>query len=153
MISFSSKTTSNVAITQVITESELIDQTNRLDEVLNQSNLSDYCRQRADQTLDQHTRLVWYFLKSNFEENPRLEMLNLLGFDKKDVATKFNALTTVMGKHVDDLSHQMNNINTDDENNEKMFETIASDYQDTKKIESKKEITFSLKTGSGLFYF
>lgn len=47
--------------------------------MLANGNYIDYCRQRADEMLDQHNRYVWYFLKANFENDPHAEMLNLLG--------------------------------------------------------------------------
>lgn len=41
--------------------------------------LTDYCHRKGDQSGDQHDKYVWHFLKASFEENPRAEMLNLLG--------------------------------------------------------------------------
>lgn len=68
-----------VTVNQVITDPELVDRSNRLEKVLAEGTFVDYCRQKADQTNDQHSRFLWYFLKANFEENPNAEMLNLLG--------------------------------------------------------------------------
>lgn len=69
----------SVTINQVITDPELVDRSIRLEQVLAEGTFSDYCRQKADQTNDQHSRFLWYFLKANFDENPHAEMLNLLG--------------------------------------------------------------------------
>lgn len=68
-----------VTINQVITEPELVARSNKLEDVLANGNFVDFCRQKADETDDQHNRYVWYFLKANFEQDPRSEMLNLLG--------------------------------------------------------------------------
>lgn len=68
-----------VNISQVITEPELIERSNKLEETLSNGNYGEYCRQKADESQDQHNRYVWYFLKANFEADPRSEMLNLLG--------------------------------------------------------------------------
>lgn len=68
-----------VKISQVTTEPELVERSTKLEEVLSSGNFIEYCRQRADEMPDQHSRYVWYFLKANFENNPHTEMLNLLG--------------------------------------------------------------------------
>lgn len=68
-----------VTVNQVITDLELVDRSNRLEKVLAEGTFVDYCRQKADQSNDQHSRFLWYFLKANFEEDPHAEMLNLLG--------------------------------------------------------------------------
>lgn len=68
-----------VNVNQVITEPELVERSNKLEEVLANGNFTDYCRQRADDMPDQHNRFLWYFLKANFEKDPHTEMLNLLG--------------------------------------------------------------------------
>lgn len=68
-----------INISQVTTEPELVERSNKLEEVLSSGNFVDYCKQRADEMQDQHNRYVWYFLKANFETDPHAEMLNLLG--------------------------------------------------------------------------
>lgn len=68
-----------ISVNQVITESELVERSNKLESVLANGNFVDFCRQKADETSDQHNRYVWHFLKANFEQDPRSEMLNLLG--------------------------------------------------------------------------
>lgn len=81
MVTFQSDANANhkVNILQVVTDTELIDRSTKLEEMLSNGNYADYCRQKADETQDQHSRYVWYFLKANFETDPRAEMLNLLG--------------------------------------------------------------------------
>lgn len=68
-----------VNVLQVVTDAELVERSTKLEEILSGGNYVDYCRQKADETQDQHNRYVWYFLKANFETDPRAEMLNLLG--------------------------------------------------------------------------
>lgn len=74
-----------MTISQVTTEPELVERSTKLEEVLSNGNYIDYCRQRADETEDQHGRYVWYFLKANFEADPHAEMLNLLGKHKSRI--------------------------------------------------------------------
>lgn len=56
-----------------------MERANALELSLAEANYADYCRQRADKSTDQHGRYIWYFIKANFELNPKEEMLNLLG--------------------------------------------------------------------------
>lgn len=63
----------------MITEPELVGRSEQLEEVLANGNYEEYCRLKADQMPDQNGRYIWYFLKANFDSNPRKEMLNLLG--------------------------------------------------------------------------
>lgn len=76
-------------IGQVITEPELVGRSNHLEDVLANGNYEEYCRQKADQMPDQNGRYIWYFLKANFDANPRTEMLNLLGYSPDDMEAKF----------------------------------------------------------------
>lgn len=57
----------------------MVDRSNKLEEVLAGGNYADYCVQKANQMESQHGRYIWYFVKTNFEANPRAAMLNLLG--------------------------------------------------------------------------
>lgn len=68
-----------MTLNQVVTETELVERSVQLEDVLATGNFDEYCRQKADQMPDQHGRYVWYFLKANFDADPRREMLNLLG--------------------------------------------------------------------------
>lgn len=79
MLTYNQVTPGKVTINQIITEPELVDRSNKLEEVLAGGNYSDYCVQKANQMENQHGRYVWYFVKTNFEANPRAGMLNLLG--------------------------------------------------------------------------
>ncbi|XP_053680316.1 protein transport protein Sec31A [Anopheles nili] len=101
-----------VTVNQVVTDPELVERSNHLERVLNEGNFAEYCRQKADQSNDQHFRFMWYFLKANFEDNPQAEMLNLLGYQAEDTANKFKKYTLDEPKRdevnpVEGLSDQM----------------------------------------------
>lgn len=72
-------TSRNVELKQLITDESLVKRSSELERVLSQGNFADYCRQKANDTTDQHDRFVWFFLKAHFEENTTGEFLNLLG--------------------------------------------------------------------------
>ncbi|XP_036231501.2 protein transport protein Sec31A isoform X1 [Bactrocera oleae] len=93
-----------VQVSQVVTEPELVERANALERSLTETNYVDYCRERANQMLDQNGRYLWYFIKANFELNPKEEMLNLLGFNKDDIDIKF-------AKFVKEDEAQQNEVN------------------------------------------
>uniref|UniRef100_A0A2M4B9P9 Protein transport protein Sec31A n=1 Tax=Anopheles marajoara TaxID=58244 RepID=A0A2M4B9P9_9DIPT len=122
-----------VTVNQVITDPELVQRSNQLEQALAEGNFVDYCRQKADQTTDQHSRLLWYFLKANFEADPHSEMLNLLGYETGDMASKFKKYVVDSGNDneqsgsnpVDGLSDQMAGLSRITDNNA-VFDAIAA---------------------------
>lgn len=145
LVSFSSATPKQVSITQVTTEPQLSEQADVLDNVLKQNNLSDYCRQRADQQANQNNRLLWYFIKSNFEQSPRAEILNLLGYDMNDIKAKYDAVRTY--DLAEQITNNVNDINLQ-QNSDNLFESIAAGYKETAKAEVKAQVSYSLKVGT-----
>uniref|UniRef100_A0A182XC07 Protein transport protein Sec31A n=1 Tax=Anopheles quadriannulatus TaxID=34691 RepID=A0A182XC07_ANOQN len=124
-----------VTINQVITDPELVERSNQLERVLSEGNFADYCRQKADQTNDQHSRFMWYFLKANFEDDPHAEMLNLLGYQADDTANKFKKYVVDGPKGdesnpVDGLTDQMAGLSRMTDNNA-VFDAIAAGKQAT----------------------
>ncbi|XP_058118921.1 protein transport protein Sec31A [Anopheles ziemanni] len=119
-----------VRVNQVVTDPELVERSNQLEQVLAEGNFVEYCRQKADQTNDQHSRLLWYFLKANFEGDPHAEMLNLLGYQAEDVADKFKKYVVESeppGEQnpVDGLSDQMAGLSRITDNNA-VFDAISA---------------------------
>lgn len=122
-----------ITVNQVVTDHELVERSNRLEQVLAEGNFGEYCRQKADQTQDQHSRFLWYFLKANFEENPQAEMLNLLGYHTEDIANKFKKYTesgkeaevTAPADPVEGLTDQMAGLSRTLDNNA-VFDAIAA---------------------------
>lgn len=110
LISFNEKD-KKITISQVVTNMELVERSTQLEEALAQGNYIDFCRNKADQSTDQHSRYLWYFVKANFEQNPQAEMLNLLGYRPEDIAAKFNQFITNKKEEdntIDNLSFQLN---------------------------------------------
>ncbi|XP_019891500.2 protein transport protein Sec31A isoform X3 [Musca domestica] len=89
LVSFNNKT-KTINISQVTTEPVLVERAQALEKSLEESNFVDYCRKKADEMPDQNGRYLWYFIKANFERNPKEEILNLLGFNKEDTDGKFS---------------------------------------------------------------
>ncbi|XP_052903590.1 protein transport protein Sec31A isoform X1 [Anopheles moucheti] len=148
-----------VTVNQVVTDPELMERSNQLERVLNEGNFVEYCRQKADQTTDQHSTFMWYFLKANFENDPHAEMLNLLGYQSDDMANKFKKYTVEGPKNedanaVDGLSDQMAGLSRITDNNA-VFDAIAAGgkQSDSEKTSTAKqngtggEIPYKIRTG------
>lgn len=65
----------------------------------------EYCTNKAEETQDQHKKYIWHFIKANFEQSPRTELLNLLGYSIDEINSK-------LSEHVGDILQ--NNDLTDD---------------------------------------
>ncbi|XP_052862438.1 protein transport protein Sec31A [Anopheles cruzii] len=125
-------TSRTVTVNQVVTDAELVERSNQLEQALAEGNFVDYCRQKADQANDQHSRFLWYFLKANFEDDPHSEMLNLLGYETNDITAKFKkyVVESVNGEEanpVDGLSDQMAGLSR---NNSTETETSTDESTD-----------------------
>ncbi|XP_058457782.1 protein transport protein Sec31A isoform X2 [Malaya genurostris] len=158
-----------VTVNQVVTDQELVDRSVRLEKVMSEGNFTEYCRLKADQSCDQHSRFLWFFLKANFEEDPHSEMLNLLGYHEEDIASKFRKYTD-KGKHsditpaesnsIDGLVDQMAGLSRTLDNNA-VFDAIAAGNKlhtdqnqslDQKHDESEKsvDVPYRIRTGSDM---
>ncbi|XP_022916302.2 protein transport protein Sec31A isoform X1 [Onthophagus taurus] len=125
-----------VTISQVVTETDLINKSMELESALEYGNFLDYCRNKADLSSDQHKKFIWHFIRANFEENPRAEILNLLGYRIDDLNEKLNGV--VNNKHdIDQITDGFDNINAQGDE----FEMIS------KSIEKKNQAKFKIETG------
>lgn len=119
-----------VSISQVVTEPELVQKSNELEQALENGDFIgelylflfsfyffelcfflEYCKSKADKTMDQHKRYIWYFLKANFEQCPRAELLSLLGYKIEDVNSRLNDhIRSNLKNEVDNLNDQFSNV-------------------------------------------
>ncbi|XP_059607355.1 protein transport protein Sec31A isoform X2 [Phlebotomus argentipes] len=125
LVTFQSSNPRQVVIKQVITEPELVERSNRLEAVLQQGDFGEYCRQKADQTSDQFSRYLWYFLRANFDANPQSEMLNLLGYHQEDVSAKFLKILQSKQDPVEQVTDQMAELSRGVDGNA-MFDAIVA---------------------------
>ncbi|XP_058054599.1 protein transport protein Sec31A [Anopheles bellator] len=153
-------TSRTVTVNQVVTDAELVERSNHLEQALAEGNFVDYCRQKADQANDQHSRFLWYFLKANFEDDPHSEMLNLLGYETSDITAKFKkyVVESVKGEEanpVDGLSDQMAGLTRITDNNA-VFDAIAAsgkqlngteESQQRNDREGAEQVSYKIRTG------
>ncbi len=101
--------TSAVTLHRVVTEPELVERSFRLETsiqnqvsrfnvplldfsistvLVNLQNLPDFCESKIASATAKEDEQIWRFVRANFSDNPRLEFLDLLGFNQKEVAEK-----------------------------------------------------------------
>ncbi|XP_055372912.1 protein transport protein Sec31A isoform X2 [Condylostylus longicornis] len=150
LITFGDKSGQQIKINQIVTETELVNRANALDKVLEDGNYSEYCKNKADQMSDQDGRYLWYFIKANFELNPREEMLNLLGYNKEDTANKFKKHTKIENlvnrNGIEDVTAKMATLTHGGDNNA-LFDALAEENKLQKQIADKKSQKFKIPTG------
>ncbi|CAH1223126.1 unnamed protein product [Diabrotica balteata] len=131
-----------VQISQVITEPDFVQKSNELEKTLEYGNFTDYCKEKSNQTNDQHKKYIWHFLKANFEEVPRVELLNLLGYNLTDVNDKLNVHAGVQNEsNMDGLSEDFINSNRiEDYNQQNAFDNLGTP-------EKKRIEPFKINTG------
>lgn len=116
-----------VLISQVVTEAEFVQKASHLEEALQAGNFVEYCLNKANSTDDQHKKYIWHYLKANFEQNPRAELLNLLGYKIEDVNNKLaqHIGKPVLQDNVDALTDQFSGNRIEDYEPQDPFNAIA----------------------------
>ncbi|XP_037548482.1 protein transport protein Sec31A [Nematolebias whitei] len=80
-----------VHISQVVTETDFLKRSNKLQATLSSGRFVDFCQEKIDAAENEFERTVWSFLKANFEVEIRSKYLNLLGYNKEELAVKVSA--------------------------------------------------------------
>lgn len=100
----------SVQISQVITEAEFVKKSIELEKAVEYGNFTEYCLNKADATDDQHKKYIWHFLRAQFEQNSRAELLNLLGYRIEDVNGKLNQVVGKSQNNVDQLTDEFSRV-------------------------------------------
>ncbi|XP_071250675.1 protein transport protein Sec31A-like isoform X3 [Salvelinus alpinus] len=91
-----------VFVSQVTTETELLQRSRELQAALQSGSLSDYCQAKIHKAPTDSEQDIWKFLLVNFEDEARVKFLRLLGFSKVDLERK---ISTCLGKNVQPNGH------------------------------------------------
>lgn len=81
-----------IHLSQVVTETEFLNRSNALEKALINGQLVEFCDTKIETETDPKEKLLWQFLKSNFHNEPRMQFLNLLGYNPDEIAGKVSAL-------------------------------------------------------------
>ncbi|XP_069781539.1 protein transport protein Sec31A isoform X2 [Narcine bancroftii] len=77
-----------VFVSQVVTESELLNRSNELQNAIHSGSFVEYCQSKMNAAQTNFERNVWGFLKVNFEKDHRNKYLELLGYNQDELAEK-----------------------------------------------------------------
>ncbi|XP_074546252.1 protein transport protein Sec31A isoform X2 [Halichoeres trimaculatus] len=80
-----------VHVSQVVTETDFLQRSDRLQATLSAGSFVDFCQGKIDGAENEFERTVWSFLKANFESDIRSKYLELLGYNKEELALKISA--------------------------------------------------------------
>ncbi|XP_066261911.1 protein transport protein Sec31A [Euwallacea similis] len=132
-----------VEISQVITEAEFVQKSAELEIALETGDFLEYCLKKSNETNDQHKKYIWHFLKANFEQNPRAELLNLLGYRIEDINSKLDQHigTRVLQNKIDRLADDFTGNRIEDYDSHDPFSNLSQQNGS-----SKPTIPFKIKT-------
>ncbi|KAJ8319233.1 hypothetical protein KUTeg_004324 [Tegillarca granosa] len=96
LVSFENTKTQNVQqptqktvyVSQVVTETDLLSRSNLLEQALENQQFVEYCAMKAANSVDSMQESIWNFLRVNFEQEPREYYIQLLGYDRTELARK-----------------------------------------------------------------
>nr|XP_046231965.1 protein transport protein Sec31A isoform X2 [Scatophagus argus] len=80
-----------VHISQVVTETAFLKRSEQLQATLSAGSFVDFCQGKIDAAGNEFEKTLWSFLKANFESDVRSKYLELLGYNKEEVALKISA--------------------------------------------------------------
>lgn len=80
-----------VHVSQVVTETALLKRSNQLQATLSSGRFVEFCQDKIDAAGNEFEKTVWSFLKANFDSDTRSKFLELLGYNKEELALKISA--------------------------------------------------------------
>ncbi|XP_050459299.1 protein transport protein Sec31A isoform X1 [Cataglyphis hispanica] len=79
-----------VIISQVITQPNLIQRSNKLKATLETEQYSDFCKEKMEKSPDDHTKKIWCCVRAYFDDNVTKSILELLGYNIDIMNNKLN---------------------------------------------------------------
>ncbi|KAM8743797.1 protein transport protein Sec31A isoform 1-T1 [Acanthopagrus schlegelii] len=80
-----------VHVSQVVTETAFLQRSEQLQATLSAGGFVDFCQEKIDAAANEFEKTLWSFLKANFESDVRSKYLELLGYNKEELALKISA--------------------------------------------------------------
>ncbi|XP_055916700.1 protein transport protein Sec31A [Eupeodes corollae] len=161
LLSFNSQSKS-VKIQQILTDKDFLERAGNFEKALADGSFIEFCRTKADEVSNQDNRYLWYFLKANFETDPKEEILNLLGYNTEDISTKFSQYlrneTTVddnielITNRINTLTHETAkkdlNLNCESKKSGEITETTIDSISNLKNDDLESLISEAIITGN-----
>ncbi|XP_071129998.1 protein transport protein Sec31A-like isoform X4 [Mytilus edulis] len=110
----------NVYVSQVVTETELLNSSSQLEQALVNGQYVEFCAMKSANSSDEIQENIWNFLRVNFEKEPREHYIELLGYDKTELARKVAEHISAdphyesQGVDAEELAQRMTQLHTAD---------------------------------------
>uniref|UniRef100_A0A8C7XDL2 Protein transport protein Sec31A n=1 Tax=Oryzias sinensis TaxID=183150 RepID=A0A8C7XDL2_9TELE len=104
-----------VFMSQVTTETELLQRSRELQAALQSGSFNTYCQTKIQNAKSDTEQDIWKFLLVNFEDEARVKFLKLLGFSKDELERKvcLNCQPNGLGVDAKDLAEKMQRLSTE----------------------------------------
>ncbi|XP_055087877.1 protein transport protein Sec31A [Periophthalmus magnuspinnatus] len=90
-----------VHVSQVVTETDLLKRSNQLQDTISSGQFLEFCQGKINLAENEFEKTVWSFLKANFDSDSRSRFLELLGYNKEELALKISAALTEKPREMD----------------------------------------------------
>uniref|UniRef100_A0A8L0DRL2 Protein transport protein Sec31A n=1 Tax=Oncorhynchus mykiss TaxID=8022 RepID=A0A8L0DRL2_ONCMY len=134
-----------VFVSQVTTETELLQRSRELQAALRSGSLSDYCQAKIHKAPTDSEQDIWRFLLVNFEDEARVKFLRLLGFSKEDLERK---ISTCLGKNL-----QPNGHGVDANDLAEKIQLLSTQVSPGTNLFIEKKISFPIPVSAGTLLY
>eukprot|EP00116_Pleurobrachia_bachei_P003057 sb/3463319/ len=149
LLSFQS-TSSEVTISQVTTDPELLARSQKLDSALQENTMSEFCSEKAEQSDQEKDKQIWSFLKSTFDSKPRQRYLELLGYKVEDLGDLVKSVTETVSEMTLDSDTAIINKSDADSASEKGSDKDVSEILEDNDTGVVKQVPISIDTSTGV---
>lgn len=98
-----------VIISQIITQPNLIQRSNKLKATLETEQYSDFCKEKMEKSPDEHTKKIWCCVHAYFDDNVTKNILELLGYNIDTMNNKLNQF--VSQDDISNIVESVSNLN------------------------------------------
>lgn len=88
LVHFGSDQPGRIQVSQMVSEPVLLERAARLDAALASGQQAAFCAEQVETASTSHLRTLWRYLAAEFSQDPRSEILSLLGYPADQVNAK-----------------------------------------------------------------
>ena len=107
-----------ITLSQVITDSDLVEKSTHLSNALQTGNVHEYCNYKIESASNDTQSSIWKFIQATFSSNKNVTFAELLGFTNESLNEKISALL------------KKSNIDHDDDDDDEINKSINGDVNE-----------------------
>ncbi|KAJ0057468.1 hypothetical protein NL108_009184, partial [Boleophthalmus pectinirostris] len=85
-----------VHVSQVVTETDLLKRSSQLQDTISSGQFVEFCQGKINMAENDFEKTIWSFLKANFDSDTRSRFLELLGYNREELALKVGLLFKII---------------------------------------------------------